>query len=713
VSLRLALERLTEESSATAGVGEAPARSSPRALSLELPKGNPPTTGGRHRFDASDSLEQRLFVGRADQLAAFRAWLDSSSPHPELLALSGPGGIGKSMLLRAFCREANSSGFRAVLIDGRACRPTPEAFLAAVAAEIGLAAISCSTAETLVCKVTEELARTPTVLLVDTFEVLGNLTGFLRDTFFPALDPCVRVVVAGRYRLGLAWRRAGGLARLVRGVTLDVLAPDEADAYLDRRGLADPYLRAEALQVAGGHPLTLALAADLALQRETNNFSAAPEWSLAVRGLAEQLLEHIDDPVLCDLIEAASVVRQFDTGTLASLVGPAARGAFERLCRLSIVRPTTRGLMLHEYVRRILADDLRWRDPDRYRALRRRALDHYRQRLSTVRGEARESLLAEQFYLREDAFVRGMLFADAEPGEVWLEPARPEDRAELQRIWDFYLETVLKPQMSMRWDKDIDQKYLDDVLDYPNARVRVARDRDDRLIGFNTCLPLCEGSIPLLSAYPHSAAPVAAIIDRVGIEAVTRGSSFFLLHLACTDVLTDLVRATLVRDMVGVLANADFVCTATPIPAYKELLERLGWELLPAGRNRFFSEQFPTDTYILDLREDGLDAWLQRLMDGVAGPPNSRSSPQTARQNSGHLVPSRPDGAGPLTAREREVALLAARGLSNREIARALVVSERTVESHVSHALARLSLASRAQLAVWAVRSGLLDASAS
>ncbi len=55
-----------------------------------------------------------------------------------------------------------------------------------------------------------------------------------------------------------------------------------------------------------------------------------------------------------------------------------------------------------------------------------------------------------------------------------------------------------------------------------------------------------------------------------------------------------------------------------------------------------------------------------------------------------------------LTPREREVAALIAQGKSNREIARVLVVSERTVESHVSNILSKLRFASRAQIAVWA-----------
>jgi DNA-binding NarL/FixJ family response regulator len=54
-----------------------------------------------------------------------------------------------------------------------------------------------------------------------------------------------------------------------------------------------------------------------------------------------------------------------------------------------------------------------------------------------------------------------------------------------------------------------------------------------------------------------------------------------------------------------------------------------------------------------------------------------------------------------LTRREWEVAELIARGSSNREIATALVICERTAEAHVTHVLNKLGLRSRAQIAVW------------
>jgi DNA-binding NarL/FixJ family response regulator len=69
-----------------------------------------------------------------------------------------------------------------------------------------------------------------------------------------------------------------------------------------------------------------------------------------------------------------------------------------------------------------------------------------------------------------------------------------------------------------------------------------------------------------------------------------------------------------------------------------------------------------------------------------------------------------PSGLGTLTGRERATLILLAEGLSNREIAVRLVLSERTVRNHVTSVLRKLRVSSRTQAALLAVREGLLPA---
>jgi non-specific serine/threonine protein kinase len=62
----------------------------------------------------------------------------------------------------------------------------------------------------------------------------------------------------------------------------------------------------------------------------------------------------------------------------------------------------------------------------------------------------------------------------------------------------------------------------------------------------------------------------------------------------------------------------------------------------------------------------------------------------------------------PLTRREQQVAALIAHGLTNRQIAEQLIISERTADNHVANILGKLGFSARAQVAVWAAEQGLL-----
>lgn len=64
----------------------------------------------------------------------------------------------------------------------------------------------------------------------------------------------------------------------------------------------------------------------------------------------------------------------------------------------------------------------------------------------------------------------------------------------------------------------------------------------------------------------------------------------------------------------------------------------------------------------------------------------------------------------PLTGRETEVLRLLAQGKANKEIARALHISEQTVKTHVSHILNKLGVLSRTQATLYAIRAGLVSA---
>jgi DNA-binding NarL/FixJ family response regulator len=111
--------------------------------------------------------------------------------------------------------------------------------------------------------------------------------------------------------------------------------------------------------------------------------------------------------------------------------------------------------------------------------------------------------------------------------------------------------------------------------------------------------------------------------------------------------------------------------------------------------------------YLLkDVEPSGLEAAIQLVHQGEA-----LLDPQVAGRVMEQVAHPAPGGdLASLTPREREVLGLLGRGMSNRELADTLVVSEKTVKTHVSNILMKLGVHDRTQAALLAVREGLVDA---
>jgi NarL family two-component system response regulator LiaR len=108
------------------------------------------------------------------------------------------------------------------------------------------------------------------------------------------------------------------------------------------------------------------------------------------------------------------------------------------------------------------------------------------------------------------------------------------------------------------------------------------------------------------------------------------------------------------------------------------------------------------------LKDSSPQQLLQAIRDVQRG--ESYLHPTIARKLIGELhrpPPDLPLTQEPLTEREMQVLRLVAQGLSNPEIARGLVISERTVRTHVSNIFGKLHLANRTQAALYALREGL------
>ncbi|WP_461010849.1 response regulator [Streptomyces capparidis] len=134
---------------------------------------------------------------------------------------------------------------------------------------------------------------------------------------------------------------------------------------------------------------------------------------------------------------------------------------------------------------------------------------------------------------------------------------------------------------------------------------------------------------------------------------------------------------------------------------------------------------FDHDDYVYDALYAGAGGFLLKdvrrddLVHAVrvAAAGDALLAPAVTRRLIQEFVRVRPRGGGTvpgdrlaaLTARERETLRLLGRGLSNAEIATALVVSEHTVKTHVSNVLAKLGLRDRVQAVIAAYETGLIS----
>jgi DNA-binding NarL/FixJ family response regulator len=132
-------------------------------------------------------------------------------------------------------------------------------------------------------------------------------------------------------------------------------------------------------------------------------------------------------------------------------------------------------------------------------------------------------------------------------------------------------------------------------------------------------------------------------------------------------------------------------------------LDEYVYEALRAGASGFLLKDTPpeqlVDAIMVIARGDALLApsITRRVIEEfVRRPPASARKP--------------PPELGELTAREREMLGLIAKGLSNAEIARAAFVSETTVKTHVAHILMKLRLRDRVQAVVYAYENGVVQA---
>ncbi|MEU8239421.1 AAA family ATPase [Actinoplanes missouriensis] len=365
------------------------------------------------------SLEQRLrqararaFVGRHEELAAFGAALRGEPSAALVFYVHGPGGVGKSTLLRHLVDQARHAGRLVVEVDGRFVGQSP--------AQLE------QTAQAL-------LERPDAVLTVDSFEHCQWLETWLWQRFLPRIAEGALVVLAGRQTPATEWTSDPGWAGALHVAELGPLTDEQARTLVSLNGVRPENTEA-IVRFAGGNPLALSLAAAV----DSANPGSAQAWAPSAETLGTLIAGLIGEVPSADHRRALEVAAQAYNTTEelleAALPGLPAQQLFAWLRALPFMETTAHGCHPHDAAREAVAADLRWRAPNAFDGMKRRLTTEYLRQIRELPEQQALGVMNQLFYLFRDLKRIRDLYVWPRSGQVQDDPLRPEDVGTILRM---------------------------------------------------------------------------------------------------------------------------------------------------------------------------------------------------------------------------------------------------------------------------------------
>ncbi len=269
-----------------------------------------------------EDRDRGRFAGREAELAFLDRCMEADPP-ASVVHICGPGGIGKSALLRAAARRARAIGWEVVSVDGRELGPA-STVLEGVVRKAG--------------RMRKGIRGGGPLIVLDSYERISSLDGYLRRDLLPTLPDRALVLIAGRGEPDPGWF-SGGWESVTARLELHGLDKQEALRLLSAHGLSDERVPA-IIDWAGGSPLALSLAAETA--------SADAAWSAdtdlqrpeVLRSLIHRLAHSELRDVRMSALCVAAIART-TTPQLLSAVLPRGEGdsAYAQLCELTVAEP--------------------------------------------------------------------------------------------------------------------------------------------------------------------------------------------------------------------------------------------------------------------------------------------------------------------------------------------------------------------------------------
>jgi AAA ATPase domain len=440
----------------------------------------PPTTLG----EVLAARRRGWLVGRSAEIELVRAAVDQTGDSPlSVLHLYGPGGIGKTTLLDAFADLAVDAGAAVVRLDGRDLDPSPVGVADAVGHVLDVPAGEHP--------IGLRWDDRRLVLLIDTYERLATLDDWFRTRFLPRLPASTLTVLAGRDRPDPAWRTESGWGDLMRQVSLRNLDPDASRRLLEQAGV-DFGLHERILRVTHGHPLALALLADVVARGGDASTDDLPLD--VVHAMLPRFVATVPDVRHRRALETCAVAHSTDEALLRDVLGDEdVHDIFGWLRDLSFVDAAPDGLYPHDLARDVLDADLRWRDRAGYRLVFDKVRRASLARLRASTGRTQQRAIFDLKFLFRGARIASSPVDWSSWGAYYPDRVDPAEH-------DAVLDLV------SRWEGDESARIAGRWLDRQPDGFSVIRHHDGRLIGVLATVDLTRASPSDLAADPGARA---------------------------------------------------------------------------------------------------------------------------------------------------------------------------------------------------------------
>lgn len=362
-----------------------------------------------------DQTASKSFVGRGDELERFRDFLEA--PDTFMLHVFGPPGIGKTEFLQHCEQLADARGWITRFLESQFLKRQPDRLreqIYASAEKIG----------------TEDNGA----IFWDTFELFQGSYQFIRRQLLRNLPEDVKVVTASREPLPTAWRHDSAWRGDWKSMQLESLESEAVRDYLTDKRVKQKY-RDKIIDFAEGYPLAMVAGVDAAQQasvhRAPTRFERFAEGKLGA--LTEVMVDEVPSQAHRYVLWLSALVRMVEQSLIDNVLDAVPRlddeeweshELMEWLRKKPYFKVGARGVYPHAEMRRLLENNLDWRNPEGRRQLVEATSKHYRRQ---VRHNSRPfSEIAEDNYYLFRHIIGGDTSDSIHLPGFWDSPTEPE-----------------------------------------------------------------------------------------------------------------------------------------------------------------------------------------------------------------------------------------------------------------------------------------------